>query len=113
MNNASKFREKYPAVFGVVNIIAALCLTLLLPFNARAETPPDIAAGKYHSAALKSDGTVWSWGDNVNGQLGDGTYLDKSAPVHVSQLSGVTGIVSGGFHTVAIKSNGTVWASGE
>ncbi|MBT0663490.1 chitobiase/beta-hexosaminidase C-terminal domain-containing protein [Geobacter pelophilus] len=96
----------------IASILVTLCLTLGFSFSARAETPPDIAAGKYHTATLKSDGTVWTWGDNVNGQLGDGTYLDRSSPVPVSQLTGVVGIATGGFHTIAVKGNGTVWAWG-
>ena len=42
-----------------------------------------IAAGLYHSLALKQDGTVWAWGDNDYGQLGDGTDTDRLTPVQV------------------------------
>jgi hypothetical protein len=42
-----------------------------------------IAARDYHNIALKSDGTVWTWGWNINGQLGDGTTLDRNVPVQV------------------------------
>ena len=62
--------------------------------------------------ALKSDGTVWAWGDNGYGQLGDGTTTDRTTPVQVSGLSGVTAIAAGCYHTVALKSDGTVWAWG-
>lgn len=73
-----------------------------------------IAAGGNHSAALKSDGTVWTWGDNTYGQAGDGTTQDyKKTPVQVSNLSDVTEIAAGSFHTVALKSNTTVWAWGD
>jgi inhibitor of cysteine peptidase len=47
-----------------------------------------IAAGYFHSLALKGDGTVWVWGYNWSGQLGDGTTTDRSTPVQVSGLSG-------------------------
>ena len=46
-------------------------------------TMATIAAGLYHSLALKQDGTVWAWGDNDYGQLGDGTTEDRSTPVQV------------------------------
>jgi alpha-tubulin suppressor-like RCC1 family protein len=72
-----------------------------------------IATGGRHTIALKSDGTIWAWGDNYYGQLGDGTYNnDRYTPVQVSGLSGVIAIDGGGLHTVALKSDGTVWAWG-
>ena len=72
-----------------------------------------VAAGASHTIALKSDGTVWAWGYNGYGQLGDGTMADRYAPVQVSGLSGVTAIAGGWFYTVALKSDGTVWAWGD
>lgn len=71
-----------------------------------------IAGGYDHTIALKSDGTVWAWGYNFYGQLGDGTSTDKNTPVQVSGLTGVTAIASGNDHTIALKSDGTVWAWG-
>jgi alpha-tubulin suppressor-like RCC1 family protein len=55
-----------------------------------------IAAGSAHSLALKSDGTVWSWGGNTNGQLGNGTNIDSNIPVQVSDLTGVADIAASG-----------------
>ena len=71
-----------------------------------------ISAGGNHSLALKSDGTVYAWGWNQFGQLGDGTMTDRTTPVQVSGLSGVTAISAGGNHSLALKSDGTVWAWG-
>ncbi|HZD60824.1 MAG TPA: RCC1 repeat-containing protein, partial [Anaerolineae bacterium] len=57
-----------------------------------------------HSLALKSDGTVWAWGGNWYGQLGDGTTtMYKTTPVQVSGLSGVVAIAAGGEHSLALK----------
>ena len=72
-----------------------------------------IAGGLYHTIALKSDGTVWAWGDNDYGQLGDGSTTDRLTPVPVSGLTDVTAIAGGWYHTIALKSDGTVWAWGE
>ncbi|WP_068468393.1 PKD-like domain-containing protein [Candidatus Protochlamydia phocaeensis] len=73
------------------------------------------AAGGSHSLALRNDGTVWAWGRNFNGQLGDGTTLDSSLPVQVgggTPLTGVIAIAGGGSHSLALKNDGTVWAWG-
>lgn len=71
-----------------------------------------ISAGKNHSIALESDGTVWSWGANASGQLGDGTTTLRKVPVQVSGLTGITSVSAGGSHTLALRSDGTVWAFG-
>ena len=71
-----------------------------------------VTSGYYHSVALKSDGTVWTWGDNSSGQLGT-TFFDYSAePVQVQGLTGVVAIASGFYHVVALKSDGSLWAWG-
>lgn len=73
-----------------------------------------ITAGRFFSLAIKSDGTVWTWGENLYGQLGDGTTTDRNIPVQVSGLSGVTSAVAatGAFHCMAVKNDNTVWAWG-
>ena len=76
-----------------------------------------IAAGSYHTAYLKDDGTVWAVGYNDQGQLGDGTKTERRNPVQVknsdgSAFSGVVGIAAGHYHTVYLKSDGTVWGTG-
>lgn len=71
-----------------------------------------IAAGIQHTVALKNDGTVWTWGNNYRGELGDGSATNRATPGQVPGLSGVTEIASGGDHNLALKSDGTVWAWG-
>ena len=77
-----------------------------------------IAAGWYHTVALKSDGTVWAWGSNGNGRLGDNTTIERHMPVQVHGegdigfLTDIIAISAGWKHTVALKSDGTVWAWG-
>jgi len=73
---------------------------------------PMISAGGSHSLALKNDGTVWAWGNNGQGQLGDGTTVHKTEPMQVPGLSNVTSVAAGSSHSLALKDNGTVWAWG-
>ena len=62
--------------------------------------------------ALKNDGTVWTWGYNAQGQLGDGTNSYKNIPTQVNGLNDVVSIAAGDSHSLALKSDGTVWAWG-
>jgi alpha-tubulin suppressor-like RCC1 family protein len=72
-----------------------------------------IAAGYAHSVALKKDGTVWTWGFNSSGQLGDQSETNKYQPAIVPGLANVIAIAAGDYHTVALKSDGTVWTWGD
>ncbi|HEV7902646.1 MAG TPA: S8 family serine peptidase, partial [Pyrinomonadaceae bacterium] len=73
-----------------------------------------VAAGGVHSLALKSDGTVWAWGSNGSGQLGNGgTYTNAVyEPVQVAGLTNVASIAAGSGFSLAVKTDGTVWAWG-
>lgn len=71
-----------------------------------------IDGGGYSSIALKNDGTVYTWGRNDYGQLGNGTTTDSNIPVLVSPLSGIISVEEGGVHSLARKNDGTVWAWG-
>ena len=71
-----------------------------------------IAEGWDHSLALKGDGTVWAWGYNEYGELGNGTNSDSNVPVQVLGLTGITAITEGWDHSLALKGDGTVWAWG-
>ena len=55
-----------------------------------------VAAGSGHGLAVRSDGTVWAWGFNGAGELGDGTTTSRSTPVQVTGLSGVTQVAARG-----------------
>ncbi|MCL2140281.1 MAG: RCC1 repeat- and reductase domain-containing protein [Dehalococcoidia bacterium] len=78
-----------------------------------------ISAGGFHSLALKSDGTVYAWGQNYQfGQLGNGTYTNSSIPVQVLGVGGIGNLtdviaISAGYqYSLALKSDGTVYAWG-
>ena len=73
-----------------------------------------VSCGRYFTAAIKTDGTLWMWGANTSGQLGDNTTTPKSSPVQT--VAGGTNwkqVGSGlGNHVAAIKTNGTLWVWG-
>jgi alpha-tubulin suppressor-like RCC1 family protein len=71
-----------------------------------------IGGGADHTVVIKPDGTVWAWGENTYGQLGDGTQVPHPVPAQVNTLTDVTAIAVGASHTLALKSDGTVWAWG-
>ena len=92
----------------IKKLMTGLLVLILLTVNmqpALAAEPnytiEQIAAGSNHSLALKPDGTVWAWGRNNDGQLGDGAGSDRSTPVQVSNLTDVVAIAAGGSHSLA------------
>lgn len=72
----------------------------------------EITSGETHSMALKSDGTVWAWGSNFYGQLGNGIAKSSAVAMQVSGLTGVLAIAAGASHSLALKADGTLWAWG-
>ena len=71
-----------------------------------------VAAGNTHTLALRSDGTVWAWGSNTNGELGDATNILRLTPVQVTGLTGITRIAAEGGRSFALRNDGTLWAWG-
>jgi alpha-tubulin suppressor-like RCC1 family protein len=72
-----------------------------------------VSAGGNHSLGLRTNGTVWAWGNNNQGRLGDNTTTFRSSPVSV--VGGFTDwcqISSGSYSSLALRSNGTIWSWG-
>ena len=72
-----------------------------------------VSCGIDHTAAIKTDGTLWTWGNGADGRLGNAVTTNASTPV--TTFSGGTNwkqVSSGGYHTVAIKTDGTLWTWG-
>lgn len=72
-----------------------------------------VNTGRYLTAAIKTDGTLWLWGSNDYGELGDNTLTRRSSPVQtVSAGTNWKQVASGDGHTGAIKTDGTLWMWG-
>ena len=69
-----------------------------------------VEAGGIHSLAIKTDGSLWAWGSNFLGQLGDGTNESRTRPVKI--MDDVIAISAGYYHTLALKSDGSLWGFG-
>lgn len=77
------------------------------------DTAYKISVGNGHNLFIKKDGTVWAWGENTYGQLGNGNNENSDYPVQVDKLTDVAEISAGDGFSVAIKKDGTVWAWGK
>ena len=62
-----------------------------------------VYAGNTTTAAIKTDGTMWAWGSNTGGRLGDDSVLSRSAPIQIGTYSKWTQVSSGASHTIAIR----------
>lgn len=72
-----------------------------------------VVLGQFHISAIKTDGTLWMWGSNTYGRLGDNSVISRSSPVQT--FSGGTNwkqVSSGRCHTAAVKTDGTLWLWG-
>ena len=72
-----------------------------------------VSCGGYHTAAIKTDGTLWAWGYNFYGQIGDGFSADRLTPRQVGTATNWKQVSTGDFFTAAVKTDGTLWAWGD
>lgn len=70
----------------------------------------EIAAGFHNVIAIKNDGSLWGCGENADGQLGDGTTVNRCSPVKI--MEDVAQVSAGRRHTLAIKTDSTLWTWG-
>ena len=89
-----------------------ILIVCLLTMSINAQCWQKVSAGNDFTLAIKSDGTLWAWGDNDGGQLGDGTNIDKYNTTQVGTDNNWQSISAGYYFTVAKKTNGTLWSWG-
>ena len=71
-----------------------------------------VSAGMMHTVAIRGDGSLWAWGGNGFGQLGDGTTENRSTPVRIGAEADWVSVSAGYEHTMAIRGDGSLWAWG-
>jgi alpha-tubulin suppressor-like RCC1 family protein len=72
-----------------------------------------IAAGFWHTVAVRADGSLWTWGTNSHGQLGDSAVLSSAVPRRVGPGNSWIGVAAGRFYTIALRADGTLWGWGD
>ena len=90
-------------------ITAFCCLFISLLSNA--QCLQTVAVGNTSMTAIHTDGTLWAWGSNEYGQLGNGTFNSSLVPIQVSTETTFT-MISAKGHVAALKQDGTLWAWG-
>ena len=97
-------------------VFAAAIIFSVLPANITTNASDDsdsfieISAGDTYNLGLKSDGSLWAWGGNTVGQLGDGTNTEQYSPRKI--MDGVKAISAGSVHSLAVKNDGSLWVWG-
>ncbi len=120
---ASRIKEKMFKISGtgirishmLPVVLLVLALLFSLPMSAAAQDfdiETMVAAGSSHSLAVRGDGSVWAWGYNGYGQLGNGSHRDSHVPIKVDDLDRVLAVSAGNGYSVALMEDGTVWAWG-
>lgn len=75
-------------------------------------TYPQVSSGKDFGISLKSDGSIWSFGYNSNGELGNNSYVGSNIPKSINNVKSYTKIESGEQFTLAVRKDGTIWGWG-
>src|SRR6187402_2914582 len=90
-----------------------ILLIILSVKQLRSQCWSSASAGINHTFGIMTDGTLWAWGYNESGRLGDGSAIDKNFPVRIGTASNWKLVTAGDGHSLGIKTDGTLWAWGQ
>jgi len=97
----------------ILSLITLLCFTSYPLLPAHALTKAMVCCSSTHSMALKEDGTVWTWGNNIYGQLGNGALGNRNRPVEVKGLANIKSIACIDCASYALGEDNTLYGWGE
>ncbi|RAK66188.1 hypothetical protein [Hymenobacter edaphi] len=87
-----------------------ICWCLLLVMGSVASAVGQrLAAGEHHTLAIRPNGTLWAWGANEHGQLGDGTTTQRTSPVQIGLASDWVSVCTDRYGTQATRADGSWW----
>jgi uncharacterized delta-60 repeat protein len=92
-------------------LLSLLIIFVSFSSNAQCWQSPSNKGGCVMS--IKTNGTLWGWGGNAYGQLGDGTLVNKNVPTQIGSGTNWSSVAAGLNHTIAVKTDGTLWAWGQ
>jgi len=102
-------RGDFGALGGVNNVLSR---SSPVQIGSGTDWSTSISCGEYTSYAIKTGGTLWAWGYNVYGQIGDGTVINRSSPVQIGSGTDWSKVFASNYSAYAIKTGGTLWAWG-
>jgi len=95
------------------NVTADITVTASWSSDSQMACVVEAAAGENYNLVVKSDGTLWAWGANSYGQLGDGTNTEKTSPIQIGSDTDWKRVTAYTNHSLAIKTDGTLWTWGQ
>lgn len=96
-------------------LLSLSTIFILFNFHIYAQCWKSISCSSNHCIAIKADGTLWAWGQNSYGELGDGTFIGKRSPIQIGNSTNWKSVSAGSgssYFSLALKTDGTLWSWG-